>query len=646
MARTFGRLDGAPAIEDYANNTFFHQKSGQFYRVVQRNGRVFQERYEQDEAGRKIHAIELEATHVIGSGQHSRSYLHLSPSGQLIQLPLSWYSQERRWAMSPGYDRPDHLGFTRVIDAGCLFCHNAYPPGLRGRYASRPVWPSDLPSGIDCQRCHGAGAVHARLAASGANADKVRSAIVNPRRLTPKLQMDICLQCHLQTTSAPLPHALRRFGRDVFSYRPGEPLSDYVIQFDHSPGSGHEDKFEVNNAGYRLLQSACFQKSAGRLTCITCHNPHSPQPAAAGACLQCHGPHREAGRTNCIECHMPQRRAEDAVHVVLTDHRIQRTRPARDLTAALEEKSVPYRGRLVIYEAPGLSPEERSLYLGLALVTDGAVLAPGVSLLQETIPKFTAAPVEARIGLARALAQQDRPREALEQCRTVLSSNSQLSSVRSECAKLLERIGSAHAALAEYRQALQSDPGSPAAAFGIARLSADPAESVKYYRRAAQDFSLRSSALANLGNLLTIRRDFPAAESALNEAISFDPSLAPAENNLGRLKGLQGNLRDAISHVERALQLDESYVEARFNHAQLLQAAGQGRGAIVEYRRVLAERPDFAEAHLALGSVLGDEDRIEEAIHEFREALRLRPNDMEAQRNLELAVKILRDRAK
>ncbi len=644
MARTFGRLDASPVIEDYTNNTFFHEKSKQFYRVIRRGGHVFQERYEEEQPGREVRSMELEATHVIGSGQHSRTYLHLSASGQLIQLPLSWYAQEKRWAMSPGYDQKSNFGFTRVIDAGCLFCHNAYPAGVSGKFAARAVWPADLPSGIDCQRCHGPGARHVRLASIGASAALVQAAIVNPKRLTPRLQLDVCLQCHLQTTSGPLPHALHRFGRDVFSYRPGEPLQDYIVQFDHPAGSGRGDKFEVNSAGYRLLQSACFLKSAGKLTCTTCHSPHLAQPASAGACLQCHAPHQERGRKDCVACHMPRRRAEDAVHVVLTDHRIRRTPPANELTAPLEEKNDPYRGKLEFYQTSGLSSVERSLYLGLALVTDGAGLASGVTLLQGTIRNAPAAPIEVRIGLARALAQQDRSKEALEQCQIALASHPQLSTVRAECAKILESLGDGGAALAQYRQAFQNSPGFPSAAFGIARLTMDQAEAIKYYQLAAQDFSLRAPALSDLGNLLTIRREFPAAETALNEALALEPRLAAAENNLGRLVALKGNLNEAMSHIERALHLDDSYVDARFNHAQLLQAAGRGEEAITEYRRVLALKPGLAAAHLALGSALGDEGRIEEAIREFRETLRLRPTDAEAKRNLDLAEKLLHNR--
>jgi tetratricopeptide (TPR) repeat protein len=315
--------------------------------------------------------------------------------------------------------------------------------------------------------------------------------------------------------------------------------------------------------------------------------------------------------------------------------------PAGGLAARLEEKNDPYRGKLEFYQTSGLSPVERSLYLGLALVTDGAGLAPGVALLQETMRKAPAAPIEARIGLARALAQQDRPKEALEQCRIVLASNLQLSTVRTECAKILESLGEAGAALAQYRQAFRNTPGLPSAAFGIARLTTDPAEAVRYYQQAAQDFSLRAPALSDLGNLLTFQGEFSTAETALNEAVALDPSLAAGENNLGRLAALKGNLNEAMFHIERALHLDNSCVDARFNHAQLLQAAGRGDEAIAEYGRVLALKPDLAAAHLALGSALGDAGRIEDAVREFRETLRLRPNDAEAKRNLELAEKLL-----
>ena len=41
-----------------------------------------------------------EITYVIGSGRHARTYLHRSPGGEITELPVSWYTQEkkrRRW---------------------------------------------------------------------------------------------------------------------------------------------------------------------------------------------------------------------------------------------------------------------------------------------------------------------------------------------------------------------------------------------------------------------------------------------------------------------------------------------------------------------------------------------------------------------
>ena len=41
--------------------------------------------------------------------------------------------------------------------------------------------------------------------------------------------MDVCMQCHLETTSVELPQMIRRFDRSIFSFRPGEPLGSYIV---------------------------------------------------------------------------------------------------------------------------------------------------------------------------------------------------------------------------------------------------------------------------------------------------------------------------------------------------------------------------------------------------------------------------------
>ena len=56
--------------------------------MTRRGGRVFQRRYELDASGAEVNSFELEATYAIGSGNHARTYLSRSESGELIELPV------------------------------------------------------------------------------------------------------------------------------------------------------------------------------------------------------------------------------------------------------------------------------------------------------------------------------------------------------------------------------------------------------------------------------------------------------------------------------------------------------------------------------------------------------------------------------
>jgi len=166
----------------------------------------------------------MKIDYVIGSGNHARSYLHRTVTGGYIELPLGWYSQKGGyWGMSPGFGNP-HPPTRRFASYGCIFCHDAYPKIPAGHDApgSDPVFAGDLREGIDCQRCHGDGTNHMRIAHSAAaKPAEIRASILNPRRLTPALQMDVCLQCHLEPTSGDLPALIRRFDRAPFSFTPG-----------------------------------------------------------------------------------------------------------------------------------------------------------------------------------------------------------------------------------------------------------------------------------------------------------------------------------------------------------------------------------------------------------------------------------------
>ena len=65
--------------------------------------------------------------YVLGSGNHARTFLHLSPRNTLQQLPLGWYAEKGGyWAMSPGFDSR-HPITRRLVSYECVFCHDGYP---------------------------------------------------------------------------------------------------------------------------------------------------------------------------------------------------------------------------------------------------------------------------------------------------------------------------------------------------------------------------------------------------------------------------------------------------------------------------------------------------------------------------------------
>jgi hypothetical protein len=151
--------------------------------VAAQQGRLYQQRFELDESRYETNLVEVEITHVIGSGKHAVTYLYLAPSGELTELSMTRYSQERRWAISAGYEQVQHNEFSRDIDYGCIFCHNGYINchPKQAVTASSHASLSNFRRGSIASDVHGPGERHIALAsAERRNSVAVRTAIVNP----------------------------------------------------------------------------------------------------------------------------------------------------------------------------------------------------------------------------------------------------------------------------------------------------------------------------------------------------------------------------------------------------------------------------------------------------------------------------------
>jgi hypothetical protein len=104
---------------------------------------------------------------------------------------------------------------------------------------------------------------------------------------------------------------------------------------------------------------------------------------------------------------MPRRRTDDVVHVVMTDHYIQRSQPSRDLLAPVPEThdttQTAYKGEaLLLYPARLPSTAQSELYLATAQVIDGANLAAGIPRLRKAIETHRPAEAEFYFELANA----------------------------------------------------------------------------------------------------------------------------------------------------------------------------------------------------------------------------------------------------
>ncbi len=631
-----GRSFYKPTTETVTAGTYYHAASATWYSVIVRDGRYFQKQHQIGFDGNETSVLEKEIDYVVGSGNHSRTYLHRNADSHLIELPLAWYSEKGGYyAMNPGYDRPDHQGFRRQIQPDCMFCHSAYP---RNDIA---------PEAIDCQRCHGPGQKHIDLARhAGTATAEIRAAVVNPARLTPQRQAEVCMQCHLETTSFPLPNSIVRYERGPFSFRPGEPIADFKLFFDKAEAKPSVPRLEIASAAFQLNQSACVLKSGDKLTCATCHNPHDVKHGAAATqrysqiCRDCHAAPvaqlafagKHTASPDCTSCHMPKTRTEDAIHVVMTDHHIQRPHTSGDLLAEISERPAgitgAYRGAVNLYYPAALPKPEDELYLATAQVIESSNLTAGIARLSAAIEKYTPAAPEHYLQLADALRNADRCNEALPVYEEARKRDPNSLPVAQKTALCLQSTAQRPRAAAVLREAL-SIHGSDAPAWvqlGLVLLNlSSTKDAVAAFQKAIELDPELPEAWNSLGGVLIETGPAAEAERALRSAVRFQPNYAEAHNNLGTLFSRTNRFSEAQFHYEAALRYKPDYNFARYNYGVALARAGRLTEAQTQLETVLRNDPAAADSHQVLGVVLANQGQPDLALQHYKEAARLRP---------------------
>ncbi|HEX4485626.1 MAG TPA: tetratricopeptide repeat protein, partial [Terriglobales bacterium] len=331
-------------------------------------------------------------------------------------------------------------------------------------------------SAIGCENCHGPGAAHLNAVANGGSYQDGNQSIVNPARLTPEMANNICMACHELGDERVL-----KPGKAYQDVRPGVALDDVLSIFVIPPTRESPPQRDHLQHFYAMTLSKCYRATAGRLRCISCHDPHvqpSPQEAPAYFDQKCLGCHNQQSCTlslqvrqqtnpadNCIRCHMPKRDIGFIAHSSLTNHRIP-TRPDApfpDSTFSQTTTSLP--DLIHLNPAPGKKDVPPPLLTLLQAYGELAAYQPNyvepylrvLDRLQTAEPNV--ASVQAALG--RRELKDGKPQEAAGHLRRALTLGPPQAVVYGDLSEALNKLGQKNQALAMLRTAIQQDPFNP-----------------------------------------------------------------------------------------------------------------------------------------------------------------------------------------
>ena len=258
--------------EPYGTFTYHSDEEGLFARLPDRFGdRPFRLQY------------------ALGSADGAVTLLTLLPSVDqstfAIEHRVSWFCEGDELRPTPQEDNgnpttaADFFGLRhegRVMEK-CVYCHTT-----RGTIENQTI--NDLVAGVNCEKCHGPGSEHVRLARTMKNPPKYS---VGKDDWNAESEIQLCGDCHR------LPVTVSR-----------SELREYPDELTRFQPVG-------------LLRSKCFVESEGELRCTTCHNPHQTissveKSTHVSNCITCHQETNSQhticpvnSTEGCIECHMP-----------------------------------------------------------------------------------------------------------------------------------------------------------------------------------------------------------------------------------------------------------------------------------------------------------------------------------------------------
>ncbi|MBK9732612.1 MAG: tetratricopeptide repeat protein [Chitinophagaceae bacterium] len=506
-------------------------------------------------------------SYIVGSGQHTNSHIW-QVNGYLYQAPLTFYTQKGIWEMPPGFEDGMNTRWNRIISIECMNCHNMYPDFDTTSENKFTV----VKKGIECERCHGAGEAHVNEKLKGILIDTskyIDYSIVNPKKLSRDLQVELCQRCHLQGIS------VLNEGKTFFDFKPGQPLNTVMNVF-MPRYEGGEGKFIMASHVDRMKQSKCYLQS--QMTCLTCHNPHISVkvtlPSQFNAtCKSCHGTEnhgcklpvnqRMTEKDNCFKCHMPVSETLDIPHVTVHDHRIQV--PVTDRKRQEIQKFVGIECMTTKNPSP-LLMAKGYLQTFEAFSAQPYLLDSANKYLESVKDKSD----------ANFTAEQLRYFYLKKQFKKVVELSGKMDAGKINDSWTAYRIGEGNYQLGDFNRALD------------------------FYQQAVVLKSSDPEFNNKLGSVLVALKRLNEAKEVFEKIVQDQPKFAPALSNLGYVYFLNSDFEYSGTLYDRALALDPDYEQALMNKIALLIVLRKNDEAGQLAVRVLKINPDNEKAKMVL----------------------------------------------
>ena len=188
------------------------------------------------------------------------------------------------------------------------------------------------------------------------------------------------------------------------------------------------------------------------------------------------------------------------------------------------------------------------------------------------------------------------------------------------------RKGAFEKAKTHYQFAIELDPELSLPHFQLGYLLAQQGkfgEAVPFYQKAIALYPDHTGAYYQLANAyFRLGRQ----DEGKRQLEKFREIKAKERFNLAERSLKKGEIDEALTAFQRTLDMDAAFAPAYARLSAIALQQNDLETAVEYLQRALEIRPDFAAGHYQLGSIYHKQDEIEKAIKSFEAALTLKPN--------------------